>query len=104
METTQCPQGVTQDELDEILGDRVGSFFQWMTGQTMSLCDGRTYIHNRAHNDFCGHQDGEDYTWKCDYPGGGHHEDTECAGQPHGVVVYRSDLERFMKGLPIYDW
>lgn len=104
METTQCPQGVTHDELEAILGDRLQEFGKWMTGQTMSYCDGRTYVHNRAHNAICPHLDGDVYTWECDYPGGGHYEDTVCAGRPHGPVVYRSDLDRFLNGQPIIDW
>lgn len=104
METTQCPQGVTQDELDAILGDRRQEFDRWMRGQTMSVCDGRTYVHDRAHNAMCPHLYGDVYTWECDYTGGGHYEDTVCVDSPHGVVVYRSDLDRFLKGLPIFDW
>lgn len=104
METTQCPQGVTHDELVTLLGDRLDEFSRWMAGQTMSYCNGKTYAHNRSHGESCGHAEGEPFTWKCDYPGGGHYEDTVCAGNPHGPVVYRSDLDRFMQGLPIYDW
>ena len=81
MELTQCPQGVTQDELEMILGDRLPTFDRWMVGQTMSICDGRSYNHEKRE-----------------------YEATECADSPHGVVVYRSDLERFQRGLPIYDW
>ena len=104
MEPTQCPQGVTRDELEMILGPRLEDFNKWMVGQTASICDGRTYHHDQEHTDYCGHAEGEEYTWKCNYTGTGHYEATECAASPHGMVVYRSDLERFMRGLPIYDW
>lgn len=99
-----CPYGVTQDELQSILGPRLEDFSKWMVGQTGSICDGRRYVYARAHNAACPHDDGDVYTWECDYIEGGHYEDTECAGNPHGLLIYRSDLERYLRGRPVIDW
>jgi hypothetical protein len=75
-----CPQGITNSDLDEILGARRAEFMKWMRGQTMSICDGRAYNHEKER-----------------------YEPTECSGRPHGVVVYPWDLERFLAGLPVID-
>lgn len=75
-----CPLGVTVSELHEILGPRSEAFFRWMSGQTMAICDGQFYDHESRE-----------------------YEPNGCAASPHGVVVYRHDLERFLRNLPIVD-
>jgi hypothetical protein len=76
-----CPHGYTEDDLTEILGeDGLVPFWNWMSGQTVMLCDGRKYNHTM-----------------------GEYVETSCSATPHGVVVYEWDLERFMLGLPVVD-
>jgi len=117
-----CPSGYTASDLEEVFGDRLPAFNKWMFGQTMMICDGRSYRYNRAHTgkctpecedrsvnawpnnlrecfDHCNHNDDDGFDWKCDYLPGGEHEDTACAGHPHGVVVYRWDVERYIESL-----
>lgn len=108
MKTTElprssCPHGYTADDLKAILGDRLDSFHRFMTGQTVMICEGRRYVHTRAHSDDCGHDINDPYTWECDYPGGGHWENDACAGNPHGIITYRCDLETFLAGKPPLD-
>lgn len=112
-----CPQGFTRADLEFTLGDkdRLDDFSKWMTGQTMSVCDGQSYHHNRYHDDHCrngkdlitrqliGHTDDSPFNWHCGYTGTGYYEDTPCKDNPHGIVVYRSDLERYLAGLPVID-
>lgn len=111
-----CPSGYTQDDLEALLGPGLHAFMIWMSGQTMMLCDGKGYIHKREHNGYCAHEADAPFTWECGYAEGGHYESTSCSGmlpgmpvsyeEPltgHGVVVYRSDLERYLLGLPIID-
>lgn len=98
-----CPHGYTRSDLEGILGDRLPAFDRFMRGQTVMLCDGTTYRHDREHNEHCGHAQGEAYDWKCGYPGGGHYEDSPCAGHPHGLVVYPCDLQAFLDGRPPCD-
>jgi hypothetical protein len=64
--------------LREILKDQFDSFGRWMDGQTVTLCEGRYWDHvfQKYVPDGCG---------------------------PHGPVVYRWDLERFLHGLPVVD-
>ena len=99
-----CPQGLTQQDLKDLLGDDYDNFRKWMTGQTESICDGRTYHHDMVHTEDCGHEEGEDFTWKCKYTGTGYYEDTPCKDNPHGVVTYFSDVEKYLLGLPVIDW
>lgn len=73
-----CRLGVTQAELDEVLGDRLSAFDRWMSGQTIALCTGERYDHEAKR-----------------------YEPSGCG--PHGPVVYRWDLERFLAGQPIID-
>lgn len=75
-----CPQGLTDADLDNLLGSRRNKFNKWMIGQTMSICDGRRYNHELKM-----------------------YEPTECADSPHGVVAYSWDVERFLAGLPVID-
>lgn len=74
----ECRYGYTTGQLRTILEDRFEEFFKWMYGQTMSLCDGRSYNHET-----------KEYEKGCD--------------EPHGPVVYSHDLRRFLLGLPVID-
>lgn len=98
-----CPHGYTQADLENILGASLPAFDKWMRGQTMSICEAAQYHYDRAHGEFCGHAEGDEETWKCDYTGTGYYEPSSCAGNPHGIVVYGTDLKRFMLGLPVID-
>lgn len=55
------------------MGDQVKAFHRWMGGQTVSLCDGTEY----------------DYAEKRSVL-------TGCG--PHGVVIYRCDVEQYLEG------
>lgn len=73
-----CKLGYPEEQLREILGDQYDDFQKWMIGQTMAICEGRSFHHDTRK-----------------------YEANGCG--PHGLVVYRWDLERFMKGLPVID-
>jgi len=85
---SNCPQGYTRDEVHRELESRGIDpvfFWEWMTGQTQSLCDGRSYNHEKRE-----------------------YEKTKCVDNPHGIVTYTWDLERFIrwveKGVkPVWD-
>lgn len=112
-----CPHGLTQSDLIELFPDVVdrGHFYKWMTGQTMSICDGRTYHHDRVHDFNCRrrriflgkeelpHTDDSAFDYRCGYTGTGHYEDTVCKNNPHGPVVYPWDVKRYLMGLPVID-
>lgn len=98
-----CPHGYTRADLENILGSALPRFNKWMVGQTAMICEAQQYHHDRAHGEYCGHEDGEDFTWKCDYTGTGYYEPSECADNPHGMIVYVSDVYRFVNGLPVID-
>lgn len=71
-----CQLGYTEDQIKEIVIDLNG-FYRWMEGQTMAVCDGRLYDHEkRCYVEGCG---------------------------PHGIIVYPHDLERYLQGLPVID-
>lgn len=101
-----CPLGYTRTDLEKLFSEsELEGFYKFMSGQTVSLCDGRRYHYNRAHGDWCrtpvseggsGHQDGDEFDWRCDYTGSGYYEDTECAGSPHGIVTYYYDVQRWV--------
>ena len=104
-----CPYGYTTTQLRNILGDRFDAFNQWMRGQTVMLCQGMSWHHDRVHDEQCMkpstmfpdepvHTEDSPFTWRCKYLGTGHSEPDECADNPHGVVVYRVDLETFLAG------
>lgn len=78
----ECPLGYTTRQLEQILTpQRLESFWEWFTGQTGAICDGRLYNHEiKAY------------------------EPSPCAANPHGMVVYRSDFERFLAGLGDAEW
>ncbi len=73
----ECSLGYTDDQLDQILGQRRQEFNKWMSGQTVALCDGREY----------------------DYATGGYIP----TGKAHGSATYPQDLQRFLDGRPIID-
>lgn len=68
-----CKLGYPVAQLEEILGDRMPTFWHWMRGQTMSVCDGREYDYNTRE-----------------------HHPTGCG--PHGSCVYPWDLRQFLAG------
>lgn len=81
--TPACEIGYTYEQLDEILGEvgtpRRDEFGRWMDGQTMGLCEGRAFDHDKR-----------EYYEVCD-------------GVSHGPCVYPHDLRRFLAGLPVID-
>lgn len=110
-----CPLGLTSDDLDEILGVRREEFGRWMAGQTMTICEGYDGHHGRVHDEHCmtdgtgyfssekAHEEGDEFTWRCSYTGTFWKTASVCKDNPHGVVVYPWDLERFLEGLPVID-
>jgi hypothetical protein len=116
VETKECPQGLTESELQGLFGERLHEFNFWMRGQTMGVCEGRRYHHDRCHDRFClqefrpgtkwsqpAHTEDSEWDWRCGYTGTGYYEPTECVYNPHGVVAYPWDVERFLLGLPVID-
>lgn len=75
----ECSCGYPAYQLKEVLGDRLPAFWQWMRGQTVTLCEGKRYNH-----------DTKEY-------------EEDCGGISHGAVVYTCDLERYLLGLPVID-
>jgi hypothetical protein len=63
--------GYPRQQIDEILGSDAPDLWAWMSGQTATICNGRIY--NRSQ---------------------GRDEPTGCG--PHGLVVYGSDLRRYL--------
>jgi hypothetical protein len=74
----ECKSGYTARQITEITGANESSFWEYMRGQTMTICDGQQYSHELQK-----------------------YIPTNCG--PHGSVVYPWDLERFLKGLPPLD-
>jgi hypothetical protein len=69
-----CPHGYTVQDLDDLLGTYFGDeFMVWMSGQTKMICEGYRYDHDRRET-----------------------VPSQCAGSPHGVVVYPWDLQRWI--------
>jgi len=80
-EPPACPYGYTKEQIERIVGSaRLEEFNLWMTGQTMTLCEGRSYNHEKRE-----------------------YVENACANDPHGAVVYTHDLRRFVAGLPVID-
>ena len=72
----KCPQGYTHSEINVIFQNnslQIAKFWDWMTGQTQSVCDGRRYNHDKRE-----------------------YEPTECAGNEHGIVTYYWDVECYV--------
>lgn len=74
-----CRSGYPFDQLRTELGDaRYETLMRWMRGQTMSICEARSYSHETR-----------EYT------------PTGCG--PHGPVVYKWDVDRWLARLPVID-
>ena len=74
----ECESGYPDKQLKEILKDEYRTFLNFMTGQTMCLCDGREYDYEL-----------EEYR----YSGCG----------PHGAVAYPWNLKGFLDGRKVWD-
>lgn len=87
----QCRRGYPWSQIDTFLDvGRVAELMDWMHGQTMTLCQmdpQREWIDDE------------------EAPGGMRLIDVgpPLCDRPHGPVVYRWDLERFLAGGPIID-
>lgn len=69
-----CPYGYTARQLNDLLGDaRANEFWRWMRGQTLMLCEGWSYDHDRREN-----------------------VPDACNGHPHGVIIYPWDFQRWV--------
>ena len=74
-----CKYGMTSSDLHDVFSpEEVAEFYDWMRGQTGAICDGTEWDYAI-----------EDYI------------ETDCG--PHGMVVYRNDVMRFIEGLPVVD-
>jgi hypothetical protein len=73
-----CAFGYTKSQLIELLGERESAFADWMRGQTVALCDGKVYDHDKR-----------EYVKGCD--------------EAHGLVVYAHDVRQFLAGGPPLD-
>ncbi len=78
-----CKFGMIDSEVNERIPEHLsGRFNTWMNGQTMTICDGKRYNHEKLQ-----------------------YEDTGCG--PHGPVTYSYDVERFLvmvdTGFEIWD-
>jgi len=71
------PIAQLQRELDEDTFEKLST---WMRGQTGMICTGQKYNY-----------DTEKY------------EPSECGDEPHGMVIYSWDVDRFFLGLPVID-
>lgn len=69
----KCESGYPHEQLEEVLGDDLPSFHQWMAGQTMTLCTGRKFDHDAGEYNEC------------------------CGGIAHGPVVYPWDLRQYLE-------
>lgn len=74
----ECSLGYPLSQIENIMGDRIQEFNHWMFGQTMAICDGRSYdnVTEKYYFNDCG---------------------------PHGSVVYSWDLIDFLLGRPVTD-
>jgi len=69
-----CPLGYTITDINNLLSfEQRNEFFRWMDGQTVGICEGRIY--NYETKQF---------------------EPDECAGTPHGSIIYVGDLWRYL--------
>jgi hypothetical protein len=75
----ECHLGLTRGQVLDLVGDRLGEFDKWMTGQTGGLCLGRQYNTTTL-------------AWE-----------TACGGVSHGPVYYPEDVSRFLNGQPVVD-
>lgn len=75
----ECPMGYPVTQLQTFITD-MDDLNRWLDGQTMALCEGRRWSYANSE-------------WEPD----------ECAGNPHGAVVYRRDVRRYLDRLPVVD-
>lgn len=78
-----CPMGYGAEEIGELLakhGRTTDEFYGYIEGQTGAICDGQRW-------------DPEKHTYV----------PTECASLPHGFVVYKGDLRRFLSRRRVLD-
>ncbi len=74
-----CKYGMTIDDLADVFNEgELAELYDWMRGQTGAICEGRE--------------------WDYDL---GDYIEVDCG--PHGMVVYRNDVMRFIEGLPVVD-
>lgn len=77
--TPICKLGYPESQLrDMFSNEQMKDFFNWMRGQTFSVCDGSFYDHREKRS-----------------------KPTGCG--PHGYVYYPWDVEKFLDGSPIVD-
>lgn len=77
--TPECEYGYTRSQLKLIMGCRITAFDFWMNGQTGVICEGRKWNYET------------------------HEYEEACHGIAHGMVVYKSDVQRFLAGKPVID-
>jgi hypothetical protein len=71
--------GMTSDDLKQCFSEEgLKRLYHWMRGQTGAICEGREWDYATS-----------DYI------------DTDCG--PHGMVIYRHDVQRFIDGEPVID-
>jgi hypothetical protein len=81
MPASACPLGYPREQLETWLGSQAyRRLCLWMLGQTLAICEGRRY-------------DSES----------GEYQPDGCAEHPHGPVVYRWDVARWLQAGPIID-
>ncbi len=74
-----CKYGMTSADLKDVFAtDELAELYYWMRGQTGTLCEGIEW----------------DYAL-------GDYVASDCG--PHGMVIYRHDVLRFIEGLPVVD-
>lgn len=69
-----CKYGYTNSQIEEIMGDDLDNFIEWMYGQTMMICEGRAYNHET-----------KEY-------------EEACGGVSHGTVFFNWDVQRYLEG------
>lgn len=74
----ECALGYTLSQINDIMGEEIQAFWIWLSGQTVSVCDGKYY-----------EQEFNAYL------------DTGCG--PHGTVIYYHDVRNFLAGGPVLD-
>lgn len=76
-----CPLGYPWSQLEEIFdAQELARLRLWMYGQTGAICEGQRWD-----------------------PLGRKYEPDACSPHPHGMVVYGSDIRRWMEALPVID-
>lgn len=77
----ECPLGYPIDQLKRVLTEQeFKRLALWMHGQTMAICEGRRYDHDKRV-----------------------YEPDACADHPHGTIVYPWDFGRWLQAGPIVD-